>query len=222
MSAPYSQDFNTLADSGSSNSWTDDSTIAGWYSNRTTYRASSGSDNAGSLYSFGSSAADRALGSIGSNSAGTIYYAVRMVNDTGSTISELTVNFTGEQWRNGGNTSAHTLHFAYQVGSGLTDPTAGSWTDVNTLDFTSPTTGASSGALDGNDAANRTLFSESFPVAIAWGQEIMLRWQDPNDSGSDHGLSIDDLSVVSGSTGFPALCNEYDTGGWGVECRHFR
>ncbi|MBE2236034.1 MAG: Ig-like domain-containing protein, partial [Anaerolinea sp.] len=27
------------------------------------------------------------------------------------------------------------------------------------------------------------------------GQEIMLRWSDPDDSGSDHGLAIDDLAV---------------------------
>ena len=29
------------------------------------------------------------------------------------------------------------------------------------------------------------------------GQEIWLRWQDPDDAGNDHGLAIDDFSVVA-------------------------
>ena len=32
LSLPYTQDFSTLATSGTSNAWTDDSTLNGWYS----------------------------------------------------------------------------------------------------------------------------------------------------------------------------------------------
>ncbi len=34
---PVTQDFNTLAQSGTANTWADNTTIAGWYSNRVVY-----------------------------------------------------------------------------------------------------------------------------------------------------------------------------------------
>jgi len=66
----YSQDFDSLANSGTANSWTDNSTLPGWYASKqiapnviTTYRADNGGNNAGPLYSYGASAsANRALG----------------------------------------------------------------------------------------------------------------------------------------------------------------
>jgi hypothetical protein len=88
LSNPYSQDFDSLLNSGTSNPWTDDTTLSGWYSNRPTYNAGTGSSNAGALYSFGStSAPERALGSVASGTTGTILYGVRLVNDTSSSIS---------------------------------------------------------------------------------------------------------------------------------------
>ena len=54
---------------------------------------------------------------------------------------------------------------------------------------------ATAAALDGNAAANRVAISYALPVVIPSGQEIMLRWEDINDSGNDHGLAIDDLSI---------------------------
>ena len=68
----YSQDFNSLAISGTSNPWLDNVTLPGWYASKTaggatvtTYRGDNGSGNAGALYSFGpTSSSERALGSI--------------------------------------------------------------------------------------------------------------------------------------------------------------
>jgi uncharacterized protein len=195
LSNPYSQNFNSLANSGTNIPWNDDSTIPGWYSNRVTYTAGTGSSNTGSLYSFGSSnSPERALGSVASNSTGTIYYGSRFVNNTSNTISGLNISYTGEQWRNGGNTNPHTLDFQYQVGA--TSLTSGSWIDFNTLDFTTPIATASSSVLDGNAAANRTTLSSTLGgLTIAPGQEIWLRWEDPNDAGNDHGLGIDDFTI---------------------------
>src|SRR5437867_3368816 len=56
----YKQHFDTLASSGASISWVDNSTVVGWYADRsttgplTTYIAGTGTLNTGSLYSFGS------------------------------------------------------------------------------------------------------------------------------------------------------------------------
>src|SRR6185503_14226128 len=99
--------------------WTDNSTIPGWYSSRTTYNFGTGSSNTGALYSFGLTG-DRALGSVGSSATGTVYWAAKFTNNTGGTISSLDVSYNGEQWRNGGATSpgvsvAQTMDFQYQI-----------------------------------------------------------------------------------------------------------
>ena len=196
LSLPYMQDFNTLATSGTGNAWTDDSTLSGWYATRSIYIADSGSSQTGALYSFGSSsAADRALGALSSNATGDIYYGVKLINDTAQTINVITVTYTGEQWRNGGNTAVQTTFFAYQVDAASL--TAGPWTDVPALDFASPIHTATAGALDGNAAANQATLTAVINLVVAPGQTVMLRWFDPNDSGNEHGLAIDDLSVTA-------------------------
>lgn len=194
-SVPATQNFDSLATSGTSIAWVNDSTIAGWYSSRATYNAGTGSSNAGALYSFGSST-DRALGGVGSNATGTIYFGVKLSNATGATIQALTVAYTGEQWRNGGNTTPQRLDFAYQINAlGLT---TGTWTDVDDLDFTGPVATASAGALNGNLDANRAARTATISgLSLPPGGELWLRWTDLNDAGNDHGLAVDDLSVTA-------------------------
>lgn len=68
----YTENFNGLANTGSVNQWTDNSTIQHWFSQRTTastlYTAGTGSSTTGGLYSYGTSGStERALGTIGSN-----------------------------------------------------------------------------------------------------------------------------------------------------------
>jgi len=219
------QNFDTLATTGTANTWTDDSTLPGFYSqfsvtpsNPTTYRASTGTDTTGAIYSFGvagtNAVTERAFGSVASGTPGDIYYAVRLVNNTGSTITGLSISYTGEQWRQGGCTptpctpAAQTLDFQYQVANAgtITDantPATG-WTDFNSLDFTTPSPGTSTAAaIDGNAAANRSAKSAQLAVTVASGQEVWLRWKDSNDANNDHGVAIDDFSVtpLGGSIG---------------------
>jgi hypothetical protein len=214
LGTPITQNFDSLANTGATNTWTDNTTLPGWYSqfaassaNPTTYAADTGSSSAGEIYSFGIAGAhpvtDRALGSIASNGTGAIYNGLRLSNDTGSTIGSFSISYTGEQWRNAGNSSAQTLSFQYQVANAgtITDantPTTG-WISFSALDFVSPITGTTATALDGNAAANRTAKSANVTVTVGAGQEIWLRWADANDSGADHALAIDDLSVTANS-----------------------
>ncbi len=199
LALPYTQDFNTLANAGSSHVWTDDATLNGWYSTRTAYAADNGSLQTGALYSYGSSSSsDRALGTLVTNSTGDLYYGVKLINDTAQTINVITVTYTGEQWRNNGNTAAQTSAFAYQIDA--VSLTTGPWTDVPALDFTGPVHTPSVAALDGNAAANRVTLSSTLVLALAPGQTLMLRWFDTNDSGTDHGLAIDDLAITANAT----------------------
>jgi predicted extracellular nuclease len=196
LSSAYSQNFNTLISSGTA-TWTNGSTLSGWYSTRsgtgTSIAANDGSSNGGNFYSYGATSTDRALGSVGSNGAGNFLWGARFFNDTGSTISTLSINYAGEQWRNSA-AAAQTVDFQYQLGA--TSLNAGSWTDFNPLDFTSPVMGGTAGALNGNLSTNRTILSGSLSgLSLAAGQEIWLRWSDSNHTGNDHGLAIDDVQV---------------------------
>lgn len=209
----YTQDFNTLLNSGTANAWASNSTLNGWYVERgagstagtsvAAYAAGTGSASTGGLYSFGpASNTDRALGSINTNALGNFAYGVRFVNNTGGYITSMKVSYAGEQWRNAGNTSTQKLTFAYKAGGtdlsslDATSLTNGGFTAVSALDFTSPVASATAGAVDGN--TNRTVFTEiliTFASPIADGNEILLKWFDFNDSGNDHGLSVDDFGI---------------------------
>ncbi|MEK7782148.1 MAG: immunoglobulin domain-containing protein [Verrucomicrobiota bacterium] len=226
-SGDYTQNFNALATSGTSNPWTDNSTVPGWYASRaaggqvTIYRSDNG--NAGALYSYGiagvSNVTDRALGSTSSGTPVTIAFGVRFTNNTASILTNISITYTGEQWRNGGNASAQPLAFSYRVSSTpITDAdaaNASSWTSFPPLDFITPTVGATLGTLDGNAATNRQTFTnvQLFGVSIAPAQEIFLRWSDINDAGNDHGFGIDDFVVnfsggVSNPPAAPTIITE--------------
>lgn len=203
----YTQNFNSLASSGAG-TWTDNSTIQGWYaaitngsnvtSAATTYTVDPGSSTTGGLHSYGAtSAPDRALGSVGSGSAKAIYYGVLFINNTGSPITALSVSYKGEQWRSSTSVQ-NTLSFAYKVGASSVSESG--YTTNSLLDFVGQPSVASNGALDGN--ANAKSITSTFNVNIPVGEKIMIRWMDVDDAGSDAGLSIDDLSVSVVTTPF--------------------
>jgi hypothetical protein len=216
LGSPLTENFDTLASTGTNVAWADNVTIPGWYSSRTTYNSGTGSSNTGALYSFGvagtNPVTDRALGSVGSGTTGTIYWGVRLTNNTGTTITSVDISYIAEQWRNGGFTPpataslAQTVDFQYRVASpgtvtAINTPGTG-WTDYDPLDFTSPIFGASAAAaLDGNAAANRVSKSSTLTVSISNGQELWLRWVDINHPDNDHALAIDDFSVTAHGAG---------------------
>jgi hypothetical protein len=206
----YAQDFDSLTSSTSSTTWTNNSTLPGWslFGHTgvaiATYLGGTGSSNTGSIFSFGTNA-DRALGGVGSGNAywggtgpasGAIagWWSVAITNDTGASLSEFTVGFDGEQWRNG-NTSAQTMVLEY--GFGATFGAVASWTAPGgAFDFTSPSFGGTAAALDGNLPANRTADLGGTISNLNWGvgDTLWIRWVERNDAGSDHGLAVDNFS----------------------------
>lgn len=215
----HSENFNSLVISGSE-TWIDNSTISNWYAQRTgtgsNIVANDGSNSAGNLYSYGTvSSSDRALGSVGSGNAaiGHLAWGVKLRNTTNSTL-QIFLAYTGEQWRNSG-AGSQTVSFYYK--KSLTDFNALdpnnnlTWTNVSSLNFTSPITGGTAGALDGNNALNRTVFSTTAVTTLAPNEYIVLKWDDPDHTGADHGLSIDDVTI-SWSPLAPELQLEYPLG----------
>ncbi len=230
MGTAYSQDFNTLpntTDGADLATWTNNSTLAGWYidedgigtascnttscNDRPTIEATyTTMNNSGNAYIY-ASGSDRSLGSRAAGSTGTIYYGVRLVNNTGIAITSLYVDYYGEQWsiaENGSN--VNTNAFAYQTGSTVTSLSTGSWTNVTALDFTQVWTSSQSAglggsacagtsaqclALDGNLSANKRHIQACITVSIPAGEEIMLRWSDNDNGSNDHHLQIDDVLI---------------------------
>ena len=210
LGVPYTQNFDTLSPSGSA-TWTNNSTIPGWFHARTgtgtTIVANDGSSNAGNLYSYGTgTATDRALGSLGSGNAaiGNLFWGVRLQNNSGTTITSLEIQYIGEQWRNSA-AAAQTISFSYLIGSPTVTGSLAEFQSAGVaesqLDFTGPITGGAAGALDGNLAANRVAIAFTISgLSIPNGTEVMLRWSDPDHTGADHGLSIDDFFVNARTT----------------------
>jgi hypothetical protein len=185
--------------SGTGNIWVNNSTLPGWYSSETVYHAGTGSSQSGAQYSFGAEAthpvSERALGSLVSSGTGTIYYGIRLKNSTCNDLTSFEIAYAGEQWRKA-NTSFQKLEFQYQVNA--TGITGGTWTDLDSLDFTGPQTSGTPATLDGNDSTNRAHLAATLStIILPPGQEIWFRWMDANDAGNDHGLAIDDVSITA-------------------------
>ncbi|MGB6219915.1 Ig-like domain-containing protein, partial [Haloferula sp.] len=208
----YSQNFDTLAIDGTDNVWADDTTLPAWYSNRTVYIANSGNALSGALYSYGASeSTERALGAQGSGTSGTIYFGVLFQNTSASPVEIDSISYTGEQWRYSGTTAAQTLTFGFTTDSlPITDLVNGTWQSVTDLNFTSPVISGTTGPLDGNDPANQAALSSNVQIIIPPGEFAMLRWEEIDHPGNDHGLSADDLNVTwKPSTGVDVVPPEF-------------
>lgn len=205
LGSAYAQDFNTL--SNTAGSTTNPLTINGWSLNETggsatrdneQYAVDTGGSNTGDAYSYGIAAStDRALGGLQSSSLIPTFGA-EFTNNTGSTITSLLVSYTGEQWRIGNTAAARDDRLDFQFSLDATSLTTGTWTNVDQLDFINPIkTAGAAGALDGNNAANRTAISYTITgLNIAPGATFWIRWSDLNASGADDGLAIDDFSIT--------------------------
>jgi endonuclease/exonuclease/phosphatase family metal-dependent hydrolase len=152
----------------------------------------------GTIYSLGPAAGptvvDRALGALASASfVGT--FGATFINQTAAAITNFTLSYVGEMWRNE-SASTNTLTFEYGVGvNNLLDAGASTFTAVTGLNFSSPAGTATVSKLDGNAAANRSARSATV-TGINWlpGQNLVLRWRDADDTGSDDILGIDDVA----------------------------
>jgi len=194
----YQQNFDALASNGTSSDvppgWGFEET--GTNAN-TTYNTGTGSSTTGDTYSFGSSGnAERAFGQLRSGALITIIGA-QFTNGTGTTITNVDVSYTGEQWRAGVANRNTADRMDFQVSRDATSLASGTWTDVDALDFSSPNINTAVGALDGNAAANRKAVSGNVSgLSVAPGATFWIRWTDFDISSSDDGLAIDDFTLT--------------------------
>ncbi len=199
----YAQDFNTLANTGTSsalpNGWffTESGTGA-----NTVYTAGTGSGTAGDTYSFGAaSSTERAFGSLQSGSVATIIGAA-FTNVISTDINSMTFSYTGETWRVGAANRSDRLDFQYSTDA--TSLTTGTWIDLDALDYVNPGQATGNGSMQ--HSANMT---GNLAITLPTGSTLWIRWIDANVSGSDDGMGIDDFNlsytnvVPSGSADIP-------------------
>lgn len=200
----YSQDFDSLANTGTANAWANDSTLAGWnliFPNAAAaaYSTSAGTGTSGGFYSYGAAgSSERALGSLATNANVAVgsnqVMALAMTNNSALTLDSFTLRYDGEQWRNGGNANAQSLTVLYGFGSSFTS--VAQWTAAGAgFNFTSPVATASAAAVNGNAAGRVASLGGTVLANWAPGQTLWIRWSDNNDANNDHGLAIDNVSL---------------------------
>ncbi|HEX8463537.1 MAG TPA: hypothetical protein VF627_02880, partial [Abditibacterium sp.] len=181
------QNFNTLASSGTGSALPEGfAFVESGSGANATYAAGTGADNPGNTYSFGAAgSSERALGGLQSGSV-IPTFGVFIRNDSGTTITQFTVSYQGEQYRlgvarNGGTTgTADRLDFAYSTNATTLNATSG-FTEVDALDFVSPITSGTAGAVYAATPISATVTG----VSIAPGAVLVLRFSDFNVDSSD-------------------------------------
>jgi predicted extracellular nuclease len=202
LGSPSTQNFDALANTGSTNNLT----INGWYLNETgtstanngQYQAGTGSGTGGDVYSFGAaSSTERALGTLFSGTL-TPTIGAQFTNNTGDTVTSLDISYIGEMWRAGVTNRGAADRLDFQLSTNATSLTTGTWVNYDSLDLNSPNTLATAGALNGNSATNQTALSFSITgLSIPNGSSFWVRWNEFDISpGADDGLAIDTFSIT--------------------------
>ncbi|HMO15587.1 MAG TPA: hypothetical protein PKD64_16545 [Pirellulaceae bacterium] len=174
----------------------------GWYfgnpggsSSNTEFRAHNGSraGNSGrGVISFGTdSDIDRALGALPTGNQ-ISHFGFLLTNNTGQTLEQMTISFTGEQWRKGNTVDVNYLNFEWGYGAALDD---GIFVTDLDLRFSRVNNLGSEVPLNGNDPVNQQFFSKTI-TGIGWlpGDMLILRWTAVDFAGQDDGLAIDNFS----------------------------
>lgn len=191
----YSEDFNGMGT-------TETAFIAGWTAintingNTLTMGVTNGSSSTGNIYNIGASGdGERAFGSLADATTIPAFGAV-FQNNTGSTVSKISIQTRMEQWKQSGNDGINeTVTFFYSFDA--TSLSTGTWTAVNALNLNEKLTSATSNnAVNGNLAANYTFPVQSI-INLNWvnGSNLWIKWVDTNDAGSNGMYAIDSFSI---------------------------
>ena len=196
INTPHNENFDSMTATGTNlpSNWVaikqDGTTIA-----PVVYTTTS---NSGAVYNAGTAAAtDRCLGSLAS--ASTIpTFGTRFVNNTGATITQISISGIAEQWRSGSDATANeSLVFTYSTDATAINSTS-TWTPVTGLNINEiNTTTTSAAGIDGNLTSNRASFTNTVNLIWPNGSTLWIKWTDSNDGGNDGILALDDFSFTA-------------------------
>ena len=195
VNVSYSEDF-----SGMGSSQTD--FIPGWTAINVANGATlamaltDGSASAGNIYNVGTAGSEeRAFGTIADALVTPALGAV-FTNNTGGTVSKISIQTRMEQWRESGNATVNeTIAFSYSLDA--TSLNTGTWTSVSALDLKEKLTAATTNfAVNGNLASNYSLLSNII-TGLNWanGTNLWIKWTDTNDAGNNGLYAIDNFII---------------------------
>ena len=172
--------------------------LSGWFmsqtagtSNQAGFYIGSGTSTAHGIYSAGlTNNSDRSLGSL-SSSGGSYAFGVIFTNQTGKTLSILSIAAQIEQWRKGGSGKKNTWICKAKTGKWEGIDTLG-WISCPEGNFSSINSSSGTTSLNGNLPENQQ--SLSFQInRFRWkpGEQLLLAWFDPDDVGNDDLCAID-------------------------------
>ncbi len=149
----------------------------------------------GALYDFNDgTAGSQALGMISTGTTASRFGAL-LVNNTGATMTQFTLSYTGEEWWDNSGTGT-ALNFSYQIGAtGLpTSATAG--TTVASLGFTAPDSSDSGTYVDGFTTAADQVSVSGTVTGISWapGQTLAIFWDKGAGASTSDGLGVANVS----------------------------
>jgi len=160
------------------------------------------------IYNFGAgeaaSATDRAVGGISSGSASkSVNIYVKLTNNGSSAISDFTISYNVEKYRNGSNSAGFTIQMYYS-----TDGT--NWTSAGDNFKTSFAADDNSNGFASAPGATVSVSNQTLSVSLAAGSSLYLAWNYSVTSGSTtssaQALGIDDVSITAnGETSNPSI-----------------
>ncbi|HEY0745018.1 MAG TPA: hypothetical protein VGD40_26315 [Chryseosolibacter sp.] len=206
----FDDDVSDLSDKGllshaNTNAWVNNSTIVGWYAAQTStndwvqnYRGDNLTN--GSLYSYGTVASERALGSLTTNASGDVVFGVLFQNNTVE-LQQVQISFKVEHWRRSNTTliGYQRTKVSYAVADPINLTPAYLFNDNNFIELpeaflVSIDTEQTQLSLDGNSVS--AIITVRVPVTIPAGSQFFLRFDDDNLPEVDIGMGIDDVQVI--------------------------
>jgi hypothetical protein len=195
VNVPYSEDFNGMGAA-------ETTFIPGWTAINAangaalTMAVTNGAASSGNVYNVGATGSEeRAFGTIAD---GTTIPALGAVfqNNTGGTVSKISIQARMEQWRESGNASVdETVAFSYSFDA--TSLNDGNWTTVTALDLKEKLTSVNTNnAVNGNLASNYTNLANII-TGLNWanGTNLWIKWTDANEAGSNGLYAIDNFII---------------------------
>lgn len=195
VNVPYNEDFSGMGATENAflPGWTAINVVSGATLSMAVSHGTTGDGNAYNVGAVGSE--ERAFGSVADATITPALGAV-FTNNTGGTVSKISIQTRMEQWRESGNVAVNeTIAFSYSLDA--TSLNTGTWTSVSALDLKEKLTGATTNlAVNGNLASNYSLLSNII-IGINWanGTNLWIKWVDTNDAGTNGMYAIDNFSI---------------------------
>lgn len=219
--------YTTDSTSFSDLAWTDNATLPGWYlychaagtPATVTIKASLSSTSGGPIYllspvdeptnfMLGARITD-ANGSSADTPGSGYYFALRLTNNTGATVTRFSLDYTGLQFYRSTGANSNRIVTSYQIApaSSLANITEGVWTELASLTFTAPQNGSGgdpASIATFTKPANHTDYSTDV-TGLAWenGQDLWIRWYINNVPGTDQGVGIDNVNIAVAAPDLP-------------------